>query len=223
MDEKGITLIADPRVLKIPIYENSEPLVDLSMLPELVLSKKRAELCKDFSKVRYTVANKLVKAAAYLPLGLFFLVEEGYRPLSVQERIFNEYYRKLATVNPLWDHKSLYIEVCKYVAPPQEIPPHSTGGAIDITLIRDDGVELDMGSTSDETPNENNNRGFTHAENISKVASINRKILIDALSKEGFVNYPTEWWHWSYGDRYWAYQTGQGFAFYGSALLSGKS
>ncbi|SUX54583.1 Uncharacterised protein [Chromobacterium vaccinii] len=20
----------------------------------------------------------------------------------------------------------------------------------------------------------------------------------------GFVNYPSEWWHWSHGDRYWA-------------------
>ena len=26
-----------------------------------------------------------------------------------------------------------------------------------------------------------------------------------ALSTAGFVNYPTEYWHWSYGDRYWAF------------------
>ncbi|ABX41733.1 hypothetical protein Cphy_1358 [Lachnoclostridium phytofermentans ISDg] len=23
--------------------------------------------------------------------------------------------------------------------------------------------------------------------------------------KGGFVNYPTEWWHWSYGGCYWAF------------------
>ena len=28
------------------------------------------------------------------------------------------------------------------------------------------------------------------------------------LSAAGLVNYPTEWWHWSYGDRYWALATG---------------
>jgi D-alanyl-D-alanine dipeptidase len=29
------------------------------------------------------------------------------------------------------------------------------------------------------------------------------------------VNYPTEWWHWSYGDRYWALMTGAPAALYG--------
>jgi D-alanyl-D-alanine dipeptidase len=30
------------------------------------------------------------------------------------------------------------------------------------------------------------------------------------------VNYPTEWWHWSYGDRYWALMTGAPAARYDS-------
>jgi hypothetical protein len=29
------------------------------------------------------------------------------------------------------------------------------------------------------------------------------------------VNYPTEWWHWFYGDRYWAMSTGGSHARYG--------
>ncbi len=33
----------------------------------------------------------------------------------------------------------------------------------------------------------------------------NRKILINCLERAGFINYPTEWWHWSYGDCYWAF------------------
>jgi D-alanyl-D-alanine dipeptidase len=24
------------------------------------------------------------------------------------------------------------------------------------------------------------------------------------MTEAGFVNYPLEWWHWSYGDKYWA-------------------
>jgi D-alanyl-D-alanine dipeptidase len=31
---------------------------------------------------------------------------------------------------------------------------------------------------------------------------------VDALTGAGLVNYPTEWWHWSFGDRYWAYASG---------------
>jgi len=35
------------------------------------------------------------------------------------------------------------------------------------------------------------------------------------MTVAGFVNYPTEWWHWSYGDRYWAYATHRSAAIYG--------
>ena len=35
------------------------------------------------------------------------------------------------------------------------------------------------------------------------------------LGGAGLVNYPTEWWHWSYGDRYWALLTGAPAALYG--------
>jgi D-alanyl-D-alanine dipeptidase len=44
--------------------------------------------------------------------------------------------------------------------------------------------------------------------------------LIDAMRAAGFVNYPTEWWHWSYGDRYWAYLLGKPAAIFGAVLSS---
>ncbi|WP_392960148.1 M15 family metallopeptidase [Streptomyces sp. LN245] len=39
---------------------------------------------------------------------------------------------------------------------------------------------------------------------LSGRARRHRDILARAMDGAGFVNYPTEWWHWSYGDRYWA-------------------
>ncbi len=45
----------------------------------------------------------------------------------------------------------------------------------------------------------------------------------DALNVVGFVNYPTEYWHWSYGDRYWAYVKQQPFAIYGSYVQKNKA
>jgi D-alanyl-D-alanine dipeptidase len=40
--------------------------------------------------------------------------------------------------------------------------------------------------------------------------------LVDSAGRgAGLVNYPTEWWHWSYGDRYWALVTGAPAALYG--------
>lgn len=37
------------------------------------------------------------------------------------------------------------------------------------------------------------------------------------MANYDFVNYPTEWWHFSYGDRYWVYIEDKESAIYGSA------
>ena len=39
-----------------------------------------------------------------------------------------------------------------------------------------------------------------------------------AMHGAGFVNYPHEWWHWSYGDRFWGCMTGRA-AIYDSVTL----
>jgi len=209
--------IYDPRVVRIEIVENDEPLVDIRSCREIVVSTKRSSQNPQFFYVRETVRDKLVRAAARLPRDVLFLFEEGLRPLSVQRKIFDDYRAKILAANPQLTESELHNEVIKYVAPPYNTPPHSTGAAIDVSLIKN-GQELDMGSTSDETPDENESRGFTHAKNISDNARQNRNILIEALSQEGFANYETEWWHWSYGDRYWAHCMRQDFASYGERV-----
>ncbi|QNP68429.1 dipeptidase [Streptomyces roseirectus] len=65
------------------------------------------------------------------------------------------------------------------------------------------------------TPEDSDGACYTHAANIGAEARANRRLLIDALGAVGLVNYPTEWWHWSYGDRYWAMVTGAACALYG--------
>jgi hypothetical protein len=58
--------------------------------------------------------------------------------------------------------------------------------------------------------------GFAHTDldydEITKL--IPPALLREALAAVGMVNYPTEWWQWSYGDRYWALSTGAGHALY---------
>jgi D-alanyl-D-alanine dipeptidase len=53
-----------------------------------------------------------------------------------------------------------------------------------------------------------------HAQ-LSATAKANRLLLAQAMQAEGFVNYAREWWHYSYGDRYWAWLTGRPHAIYG--------
>src|SRR6202034_170784 len=101
----------------------------------------------------------------------------------------------------------LAAEATKYVAKPEGAPPHSTGGAVDVTLRSGEGGELDMGSTSDDTPLRNGSRNYMHSRMITEIARQNRAMLAAAMVDAGFVNYPAEWWHWSYGDQYWAFRS----------------
>ena len=211
----NIVLISDPEVLKIPIQDNGEPLVDLRTFLDMKIGNHKAGDSDSYFKIRKSIAEKLVAASKRLPVGVSFLIVEGYRPLSFQKEYFDGYSRELREAHSDWDEKKIYTEASKYVAPPEITPPHSTGGAIDLTLTKD-GLELDMGTRINADPEESNNGCFTLADNISAEAKVNRKILIDVMTSIGFVNYPTEWWHWSYGDRYWAYWMKQSNAIYNS-------
>lgn len=107
----------------------------------------------------------------------------------------------------------------RYVSPPG-VAPHSAGAAVDLTLADADGRELDLGTRMNATPEESAGACYTRAENISDGARSHRAVLSTALTAAGLVNYPTEWWHWSYGDRYWALGTGAAAAHYGPVELT---
>src|SRR5262249_16194741 len=139
---------------------------------------------------------------------------EGHRPVWLQQQYWDRHRGRLSLAHPEWDDARLAFEASKYVAPPYVVPPHSTGAAIDLTLCRGDDLELDMGETSDGSPDENSTVCYTFSPEISELARQNRALLIEVMSAQGFVNYPTEWWHWSYGDRYWAYHMGRASAIY---------
>lgn len=208
-------LISDPKVQALAVQENNEPLVDVR---ELGIKIRPQQLVpyEGRSLVRKTVAEKLLFAQSYLPFGVEFYFSEGLRPLKVQQHIYQDYYQHLAKKHPDWDQVQLQQETSKFIAPPEGVPPHSTGGAFDLTLINAEGEELDMGSGLDEMPDNNENRNFTFAANISAIGKTNRALLCYVLSAAGFINYPTEWWHWSYGDKYWAYYARAEYALYGS-------
>lgn len=209
---KKIILISNPKILKIPIKESNEPLVDLRKFPNFFFDNRNKS--KTFSLVRKSVADKLIEAQKNLPPKIHFLIIEGYRPVSLQKEYFQEYLKELRESYPNWNKKKIYQEAIKYVAPSDIIPPHTTGGAIDLTLVTNKNKEIDMGTPLNASPDETRKTCFTFARNVSKISKKNRKILINAMSKAGFINYPTEWWHWSYGDRYWAYFKKQKHSFY---------
>jgi len=98
---------------------------------------------------------------------------------------------------------------------PVEVAPHVAGAAVDLTLVDVCGEELDLGTAIDATPEQSDGRCYFSAAGIGADARAHRDLLAAVLAGQGLVNYPTEWWHWSFGDRYWALLTGARHAVYG--------
>jgi zinc D-Ala-D-Ala dipeptidase len=211
-----VTLIADARVLAIPIVESGEPLVDLRNLPGVAIDERKRDRAGLWLHARLGVAERLRAVQRACPSGTRLLLIEAYRPVDVQRRYFNEYAARLAAEHPEWDASTIFANASRYVAPPKVDPPHSTGGAIDLTLSDERGCELDLGTRVNASPEESDGACFTDAPTIGESARTNRALLAALMDQAGFVNYPTEWWHWSFGDRYWAYVTGRPAARYGS-------
>ncbi|WP_430500048.1 M15 family metallopeptidase [Micromonospora trifolii] len=212
-------LLSDPRVAAVPSADDGEEFVDLRELPELRLDGRAADPAGAYSRLRAGVVDRLLAAQRALPGGLRLLVVEGYRPYQAQLAIFTGYRDELRRRHPDWSPQRLHRETTKFVSP-VEVAPHSTGGAVDLTLCTDDGVELDLGTAIDATPEDSADACFTDAPTIGGTARRYRQIMVDALGGAGMVNYPTEWWHWSYGDRYWALITGAPHTRYGPVDLA---
>lgn len=212
----GLLLMSDPRVAAVPVSESGQPLVDLGDLPALRIDTSRGDPRGLFRHVRRGLADRLCAAAEALPAGLALAVVEGYRPAVLQRRYFRRYRDSLDRLHPGTDPRRLDTLASRYVSPP-DIAPHCAGAAIDLTLASAAGDALDLGTAVNATPEQSDGGCYTAATTISVAGRANRNILCGVLSASGLVNYPTEWWHWSYGDRYWAIATGAPAAIYGPA------
>ena len=222
MSKEKIILIGDPCVKNILVHESNELFVDLTLdFPQLALDLERIHVQKESKSISYArkeIGHKLIKAQELLPSGIRLLIKECYRPMAVQKSFWDGYSSYLKKKFPTWSEQEIYNE-CSKLNAPLDVAPHTTGGAVDLTLIDEQGIWLEMGTEFNASPLETAEATYTNAENISEQALKNRKILIEAMSKAGFVNYPTEWWHWSYGDKYWAKMTNSPYAIYSSQEL----
>lgn len=206
--------MSDPAVYAIPIRECGEPLVDVRERADLLVDRRVADADGLFALVRAGVYERLARAAALLPDGMRLVFVEGYRDPERQRSYFDEYSAELRAGNPGWDEAQVRSAASRYVSPPDNAP-HCAGAAVDLTLADGQGRELDMGCELNASPEESDGACYSGAPNVSTEGRRNRQVLGEALSRVGLVNYPTEWWHWSYGDRYWALMTGAGEALYG--------
>jgi zinc D-Ala-D-Ala dipeptidase len=196
-------LLSDPRVAAVPVHDAGEPLVRLA--PDFGPARAR---------VRRGLAERLTTAREALPAGLRLRVVEGHRPVRKQRAVIATYSAELRRLHPDLPSAELHRLTSRFVSP-VEVAPHVAAAAVDLTLVDSAGVELDMGTPIDATPEQSAGACFFAAEGIDTDARARRELLAKVLAGAGLVNYPTEWWHWSYGDRYWALLTGAPAALYG--------
>lgn len=78
-----------------------------------------------------------------------------------------------------------------YVA---QISKHNKGVAIDVTLADKEGKLLDLGTDFDDF----SKRAHADNNNFSPEVLKRRKVLVEALVKNGFHQLQTEWWHFEY-------------------------
>jgi zinc D-Ala-D-Ala dipeptidase len=140
-------LIDDPRVLGVAIADNGEALVDLRTIAALDVDQSRAQvqrLSDNPFSIRAGVAERLTHAQAALPRGYQIQVKEGWRPIWVQQLLWDQCLDQLRTSRPDLGPDEARRENARFVAPPGIAPPHSTGGAVDVVLLQD-GRAADMG------------------------------------------------------------------------------
>ncbi|WP_419419662.1 M15 family metallopeptidase [Legionella sp. D16C41] len=221
--DNSIVLITAPSVLAVPIKDNHEPLIDLKNQQKIAYGDSpEIPNNHDYTKLRKTVYQKLIQAQKLLPHGLHFCLYEGYRSINLQKQLFAKRFNIVKKEHPTWPTEKIFQETTKLVSPvinldnTQNIPAHSTGGTFDIYLIDDLGKPIEMGIHPKDWLQDDGSLSLTASKKISQKAQKYRTIMSNALTAVGFINYPTEYWHWSYGDRYWAFMAQKPYAIYGS-------
>lgn len=207
----------------IPIVECGEPLVDVRREGGLRFGPppECPETAPDYTWLRRGVYERLLRVQQSLPPGLHLRLYEGLRSLAIQHQLFEEEKARVRAAHPELPPQEVHERATILVSPPvhwdgtPNIPPHSTGGAVDIEIVDDQGRVIDFGMEVADWVRVPADYCETRHAGLGETASANRVLLAGLMEAQGFVNYAREWWHYSYGDRYWAWLRGQPHALYG--------
>lgn len=200
----------------IPIQESGDPMVDLAPFPFVL---EPAQFRKGYTAnpqlwARKTLALKLedIQRSVLEPQNLRFKIFDAWRPRDVQNKVYAACWNALSQQYPEMTPERVDEVAARHVINGYDdalVPPHTTGGAVDLTLVHgDSGEELPMGIPY---------CGWmeTGDAGLNDAAIANRRLLVIAMQGQGFVQDPDQWWHFDYGNQKWAKITGGAIAIYG--------
>jgi D-alanyl-D-alanine dipeptidase len=203
---------------------NHQKVVVLEAKGQLVLDQSyfRAEHAGT-SAITYTrlaVAKRLEQALEMLSPYFGILVFDAYRSIEAQRALFEFMASQIKKQNPSWADEQVRLEARKYMVHPDEksrfqIPPHNSGGAIDLAL-HINGQMIDFGTEFDNSTQVSSTLFFEReydpqfgfgSEQWNQIR-IHRRILFYTMRHLGFTNYPDEWWHYDLADCMWSQELG---------------
>jgi D-alanyl-D-alanine dipeptidase len=230
----------------IPIVDNNDPLLPLPQElwrlephPYVAVGAPYGSGGSPF-RLRGGVIERLISAQDVLQVGSpgwRLAIFDAWRPVAVQRFMVQHAIAEECAsrgVDPHGssaDYDAVVAEVGRFWAPPSEDPatppPHSTGAAVDLTLVDAQGQTVDMGSAIDAIGAVSEPDHFLAlAESLpagpqrdqALRSHRHRMVLAQAMTQAGFAQHPNEWWHFSWGDQLWAWRRGAPLACYGRWL-----
>jgi D-alanyl-D-alanine dipeptidase len=163
--------LVDARTIQPPLLEEIRYATRDNFTGEQLYPFPAAFVHRDVAAALQAVQADLAKR------GLALKIYDGYRPLSVQQK--------------MWD----LIRDERYVSNPAvNKGRHTRGTAVDVTLVDKVGNELPMPSPFDD---------FTEAAHrdskaMTATQRANMLTLQDVMTRHGFEPYPYEWWHFDF-------------------------
>lgn len=232
---------------QVPIQECGEALVPIPLeqfaveTPHPYASIGAPYQDKSPYYLRQGVLERLLAAQALLQHshpGWRIQIFDAYRPIAVQQFMVDYTFQQILVerrlvadqLSPV-ELQALWQEVYQFWAVPSDDPamppPHSTGAAIDITLVDAAGKVIEMGSPIDEMSVRSYPNYFVDKANATQAEALkfepisevdrltfhhNRQLLQQVMTAAEFCQHPKEWWHFSFGDQGWAWLLNQAMA-----------
>ncbi|MFN6537544.1 MAG: M15 family metallopeptidase [Nostoc sp. EkiNYC01] len=215
---------------QIPILECGEPLLKIPLeLFAVEFPHPYEKLGAPYGDrspyyLRQSVIENLIAAQSYLELlhpKWQIQIFDAYRPIAVQQFMVDYSFAQAVQERGLIEAKlspnqrqEVWQAVYEIWAVPsldeKTPPPHSTGAAVDVTLVDDTGEIVDMGSPIDEMSERSHPDYYANSDRPEAPKyHAHRQLLRDVMLKAGFQRNPREWWHFSFGDQMWAWLNNQ--------------
>lgn len=187
----------------------NESLVPVANSLRLATSPKYAGLAGHGYQLclRESVIARLDEASRSLPQEFVLVLLDGWRSADLQRVVFE---KTAAAAQSDRNRARTYAfdldARSDEVSYPAEDAPHRTGGAVDVTLVGQDGLPWPMGTAFDDTTEYAATRAYEDVECKTiehRAARVGRRLLYHAMIGAGFSNYPEEWWHYDFGNAFW--------------------